>query len=57
MRVREADWYEFERTPRTYRLPGVCIACRAPVVWDGKRWLNTPRGRGNGIAHHCGSIG
>jgi len=20
------------------RLPGVCIVCRAPVVWTGKQW-------------------
>ena len=20
------------------RLPGVCIVCREPVVWTGKRW-------------------
>ena len=45
------------RPGRTYRLPGVCIDCRAAVVWDGKRWLNAPRGRGVGKAHHCGTIG
>ena len=38
---------------RTYRLPGVCIACRAPVVWDGKRWLQAPVGRGTNRAHEC----
>lgn len=21
-------------------LPGVCIVCRDPVVWSGKRWRN-----------------
>lgn len=43
-------------TKRTYRLPGVCISCRAAVVWDGKRWLDAPK-RGSGTAHHCGTIG
>lgn len=51
------DLYHTGQRPRTYRLPGVCIDCRAPVVWDGKRWLDSPRRRGQGTAHHCGSIG
>jgi hypothetical protein len=33
------------------RLPGVCVICRAPVVWNGKRW-RAP-GRGMGRKHEC----
>jgi hypothetical protein len=35
------------------RLPGVCIVCRQPVVWTGKRWEESPRGRGMGRRHAC----
>jgi hypothetical protein len=35
------------------RLPGVCIVCREPVVWNGKRWLKAPVGRGIGTKHTC----
>lgn len=32
------------------RLPGVCISCREPVVWTGKRW----RAPGQyGQTHRC----
>lgn len=27
-------------TDRPGHLPGVCIVCRADVVWNGKRWRN-----------------
>lgn len=35
------------------RLPGVCIVCRAPVMWTGKRWQEAPVGLGSGRAHVC----
>lgn len=38
---------------RLIRLPGVCIDCRADVIWNGKRWLDVPVGRGTGRAHKC----
>lgn len=37
------------------RLPGVCISCREPVIWTGKRW-RVP-GRGTGRTHVCGLTG
>ena len=33
------------------KLPGVCISCREPVIWTGKRW-RVP-GRGMGRLHVC----
>lgn len=33
------------------RLPGVCKACREPVVWNGKMW----RKPGRGTRHVCRS--
>lgn len=35
------------------RLPGVCIDCRRHVTWNGKRWLDSPVGRGTGRRHEC----
>jgi len=32
------------------RLPGVCIVCRAPVVWTGKSWKNPGQRSGR---HAC----
>jgi hypothetical protein len=26
---------------RAYHLPGVCVVCREPVFWNGKRWMAT----------------
>gem|GEM_PF-6131841 len=31
------------------RLPGVCIVCRAPVVWTGKSWKNPGQRSGRHI--------
>ena len=35
------------------RLPGFCIACGAEVTWTGKRWQDSPVGRGTGRRHVC----
>lgn len=34
------------------RLPGVCIVCRRPVVWNGKHWKRWP-GTKDSAYHVC----
>lgn len=33
------------------RLPGICIVCRNPVLWNGRYWKD--RSRGMGRRHVC----
>lgn len=32
-------------------VPGVCIVCRRPVLWNGRFWKRP--GRGSGTRHAC----
>jgi hypothetical protein len=34
------------------RVPGVCISCREPLIWNGRRW----RAPGAWEAHVCAAV-